>query len=374
MPPSNRSKVIPETVPSAPRSIMHLLSTKQLIAVGAALIVVLTGVALFAGRSAPVSDYSTSTPKKVGIANFRQGESSVEGLKKGLADLGYTNVSYIQKEITIGPSMMGDIKNEFTRMIQEDHVDVIFADHEQQAQVAIETTAALHDTTPIVYLARFHDPVEMGLAASYKSSGNNATGVAQNLAETVSHNLQFIKEITPGAKKIGIFGNGFVIPGVGDRYFTEFKQQAEQQGFQVIEYKTTAAPPGAEKAWNDIAATIKPGDLDAIFHVPGHFYEPQEKAEYGLAKSLKIPHSVPVEDMPGGGDFSYSADFRSAGEQAARIVDKIFRGQKPSDIPVEYGEKSILILNQFRAKESGLTFPDSMLYLADQIISTSTAE
>lgn len=353
----------------------HSMRPYAIISILVAVVAIALGVFVYQSRAAAtkVAGSSTSAPKKIGSANFRQGQSSVEGLKKGLSDLGYNNVAYVEQEIVIGPTMGDDMHTAFTQMIQQDHVDLIFADHEQQAQAALAVTAELGSQTPVVYLARFHDPVEMKLAASYKSSGNNATGVAQNLVDTVAHNLQFVKEISPNTKKIGIFGKGFVIPDVGGRYFDEFKKQAEAQGYKVVEYATDAAPPDAQKEFDKVAASIKPGDIDALFHVPGHFYEAQESAEYALAKKLKIPHSVPVEDMPGGGDFSYSADFRAAGTQAAAIVAKIFQGVKPSDIPVEYGEKSILILNQYRANESGIKFPDSMLYLSDQIISTSTA-
>ncbi len=374
--PTNDPTIIPSAnqvppqpaVPTPPGSRrMH-----PLISIASALILILAGAYLYMNQELfrSTANPAASTAKTIGIANFRQGISSVEGLKKGLADLGYSDVTYIEQEIMIAPTLMDDIKAAYRRQIEQDKVDLLFADHEQQALAAIQLTKEMGVSVPIVYLARFHDVVEMGLAASYKSSGNNATGVAQNLVDTVARNIQFVREMAPNVKKVGIFGKGFIIPGVGDRYFDEFKKQADALSYTVVEYSTSVPPQGTEKAWNDIAATIKPGDIDALFHVPGHFYEPQERFEYALTKKLKIPHGVPVEDMPGGGVFSYSADFRAAGEQAARIVDKIFKGAQPTDIPVEYGVKSILILNEYRAKESGLTFTDTMRYLANQIITT----
>src|SRR3989338_9729820 len=78
-------------------------------------------------------DFSPTEPRKIGIANFVQGSSSVTGLKKGLADLGYTDVQFVGKEVVPNPNMVEEIKAIYRKAIEEDRVDLLFADHEHQA-------------------------------------------------------------------------------------------------------------------------------------------------------------------------------------------------------------------------------------------------
>lgn len=302
-------------------------------------------------------------PKKIGIAYFRQGQSAMDSMKKALEKLGYTNITYIEQEIIIDPTMGEQMVAAYDKMLSED-VDLIWSDHEQQAKVALQMTKERNLDTPIVYIIRFHDPVDYGLADSFESSGNNATGVAGNLTEAARRTLEFIKEMNPSVKKVGIFGAGYMVPDVAMGYFLELKKQIPIAGLEVVEYTTSVPPPQAEAEFTRTAAGIKPGDIDALLHVPGHFYPTQESAEYELAKSLGIIHSVPYEDMPGGGHFAYSSNFAIAGEQSAALVDKIFRGAKPSDIPIEYGARTDLTLHMGRAAESGIEFTDSMLFIA----------
>ena len=103
------------------------------------------------------------------------------------------------------------------------------------------------------------------------------------------------------------------------------KEEADRLGIELIEYRSSVPPPQAEAEFNRVADTIKKGDVDGIFHLPGHFYESQQVAEYQLAKRLGIPMHAPYEDLgsegvEGGGHFAYTANFAHAGEQAARMV------------------------------------------------------
>jgi putative tryptophan/tyrosine transport system substrate-binding protein len=305
-------------------------------------------------------------PKKIGIAYFRQGISSMEGLKKKLVELGYTDITYIEKEISIGPNLDKDMETAITKLIQEDNVDLIWEDHEFQARAALAVTKKLNRDVPIVFLSRFHDPISFGLAASFKSSGNNATGIVENLANVADRNLAFLLEINPNIKTIGLFSDGFMVPTLSDEYIVHLRDAISELGLNLIEYTTEAPPPEAESVWHETADAIKSGEIDALMHLPGHFYETQEYAEYDLAKRLGIVHSVPYEDLDGGGHFSYTSNFGASGEQSAVMVDKIFKGTKPADIPIEYGATSRLALNLKRAEETGLKFTDSMLYIADE--------
>jgi len=364
MPPQGAPPATSDPMPTAPQSSLGPV----LLGVGGILLLLVAGIFLYWFTFSATPQSIESQPKKIGIAYFRQGVSSMEGMKSELARLGYSNVSYVAKEVSASsPTALEDIAAVMRDMITNEGVDLIWSDHEHQAKVALEVTKELgREDIPVVFIIRFHDPVEYSLVQSFQSSGNNATGVAANLTESVQRTISFIRDINPDTKKIGIFGTGFQVPAVASRYFEEWKRQSPEFGLDIVEYTTNVPPPQAEAEFNRIAATIKPGDIDAIVHIPGHFYETQESAEYELTKKLGVIHAVPYEDMPGGGHFAYATNFEAAGEQSARIVDRIFRGTKPSDIPVEYGERVSLTLHMGRAKESNITFSDSMLFIAHE--------
>ena len=316
-----------------------------------------------------LSGPDTTTPQKmyvIGILYYPQQTDAVIGFKQSMEKLGYkagVNVRYDMAKVSVGPTMIDEFTAAVDRMIDA-REDMIYATFENETAIALAETKKYGSDMPIVFLTRFHDPVEYGLIDSYKSSGNNATGIATNVSETIGRTLGFLKEIRPNLKKLGVFGDGFMVGDIGGAYLIELRKQAPKFGMTLVEYKTSAPPPEVEAEFQRIAASIKPGDIDGLFHIAGHYIGPQEALENDLAIRLKIPMSAPNEDLPNGGMFSYSDLASAAGEQAAVLADKIFKGAKPSDIPVEFNAKSELTLVLGRARAAGITFPDSMLFIA----------
>src|SRR3989344_815784 len=316
-----------------------------------------------------VSGPVTTAPSKtyvVGILYFPQQTDAVIAFQKKMEELGYregVNVRYDMVRVSPNPTMIEEFTMGVDRMINE-RVDMIYATFEHEAEVAIRETKKYQSDIPIVFITRFHDPVQFGLIPSYKSSGSNATGIATNVPETVERSYGFFKEINPSFKRVGIFTDGFLVPGIGNALIAEVRKQAPKFGVEVVEYKTSVPPPEAEAEFYRVAAKIKKGDIDGIFHVAGHFFEVQEAGESELALRLGIPMEAPNEDLPNGGMFSYSDEASAAGAQAAVLADKIFKGTKPADIPIEFNAKTELTLIMGRAREAGITFPDSMLFIA----------
>lgn len=336
-------------------------------------LVALVGFSLYqVFKNVPFFNSSSSSVTKealrVGLIYQRQHIPGAEGFKDGLREMGYTNIAFEDVELIAGPNLLAETE-EVTKRFVGENVDLIFTGLELNAISALKATKEMNSDIPIVYLANFHDPVTYGLAESFTSSGNNATGVALNIVEVIQKQLGFLREINPDIKKIGVFSEGFMLPFLGDEFYTELKTQALRLGFEIVEYKTAVAPPEAEKEWYKVAAKIKPGDIDAIYHIAGHYFEgldhAQESEESKLANRLEIPMVAPLEDLPNGGHFGYSSDFGAAGKQAAIMADKIFRGAKPSDIPLEFTSKNILMIYLDRAQQAGIMFPDSMLSIAD---------
>ena len=304
-------------------------------------------------------------PLTIGILAIPQVPEADAGFKEKIAELGYTNVTFLEEVFVPGPTFYEDSKKTAREMIER-NVDLIFADYETQAKAALDATTELsRSDIPVIFISRLHDPIRFGLIEALQSSGNNATGVAADIVGLVERHFYFILEIKSDAKKLGAFTKGFQIPSIADEYFEEIKRQAPRFGFSVVEYTTDAPPPNAKAEFDRIATTIKKGDIDAIMHVGGHYYATQEAGESELAIQLGIPMATNWEDITRGGHFTFSNGTRDSGEQAAVMADKILRGTKPTDIPVEYAQKAMLSLHLGRAREAGFEFPESMLFIAE---------
>jgi putative ABC transport system substrate-binding protein len=338
-----------------------------------AVAVLLIGIVLFVGNSVGINVFSrqeyvvSKTPKKIGVMYSRQQADVFAAFKEELKNLGYDNAILQEKIIVVGPNQDVDIESAANEFLSDD-VDLIWTGLEHLTKGVLKVTAERNDDTPVVFASKFHDPIKFGIAESWKSSGNNATGVATNIIEVVQKHLEFLGRINPDIKKIAVFSAGFMVPDVGDEFYTEFKTQAERFGYEVVDYTTTVSPDQTEQSWKEIAATIEPGDIDAIYHIAGHFYGPQEVEEMALANRLQVPHMVPVEDLVAGGQIGYSPDQHVSGVKTAQLVDRIFRGEEPSDIPIESLVRHTLVLNEKRAHDAGLTFPESLLSIADTIV------
>lgn len=371
MPPQeNLSNVTPvpqQQTPHEPPK-FALFTHSPLALAGALAVIVVIGAVLYWYQPLISGPAATEPPKTyvIGILYFPQQTDAVLAFQKKMEELGYkegVNARYDMVRVSPSPTMIEEFTAAVDRMIRE-RVDLIYATFEHEADVAIRETKKYQSDIPIVFITRFHDPIQFGLIPSYKSSGSNATGVATNVSETVERSLGFFKAINPNFKRVGIFTDGFMLPDIGDALVAEVRKQAPKFGVEVVEYKTSVPPPEAEAEFYRVAAKIKKGDIDGIFHVAGHFFEMQEAAESELAVRLGIPMEAPNEDLPNGGMFSYSDEASAAGTQAAVLADKIFKGTKPADIPVEFNAKTELALILGRARDAGITFPDSMLFIA----------
>ncbi|HEY4524995.1 MAG TPA: ABC transporter substrate binding protein [Candidatus Paceibacterota bacterium] len=334
---------------------------------GLALVVLVIAIAAgylwMSTESAPVA----SVPKKIAVVGIPQVKEADDGFEEKMIELGYADAEFIEREVVIGPTFEQNLQVAIQEFI-DGNVDLIFANFEAPAKVAQTMTAAQSRTDiPIVFISRLHDPVTMKLIDSFQSSGNNLTGIATNLSHLIQRHLQFIKDIDPNATKLGVFGKGFQVPSVAGEYFETVKREAPKFGLTVVEYTTDAPPPQAKAEFERIAAGIEKGDIDALMHIGGHYYSTQEAGESELAIRLGIPMATNYEDMPRGGHFTLSNGTYESGQQAAVVADKIFKGALPADIPIEYAQKEILSLHAARARTAGITFPDTMRYLADNI-------
>jgi putative ABC transport system substrate-binding protein len=237
--------------------------------------------------------------------------------------------------------------------------DLIIATTSQPVRAAKDATSDI----PIVMLY-VADPVGIGLAQSLARPGGNLTGVT-TLAPggTMAKSLQLLKELLPTARRIAVLINP--TNEVTSRLLPiEAPPAAAQLGFQldVIEVRELEELAGA-------VARAKTQGADALF-VPGEamFHVPPNRLP-DLAAAAKLPALyLPRALVEAGGLLSYSPDFDAMERRGAHYVDRILRGAKPAELPIEQPTRYEVVINLKTAKALGLDVPSSLLAVADELI------
>ena len=213
---------------------------------------------------------------------------------------------------------------------------------------------------PIVF-AVATDPVGTGLVASLARPGGNVTGLANQISDTSGKKLEFLREVVPGLRRLAIMANAGNPASVLE--MREVQATARALGLEI----TTSEIRRAE----DIVPafeTLK-GRADALYLCPDPLMNTNRTRINILAVGARLPtmHGA-REYVEAGGLISYGANLPDHFRRAAELVDKILRGAKPADLPVEQPTKFNLIINLTTAKALGLEIPPTLLARADEVI------
>jgi putative ABC transport system substrate-binding protein len=227
-----------------------------------------------------------------------------------------------------------------------------------QATVALKSATA---SIPIVFVAVF-DPVGLGLVQSLSRPGGNITGLATSAGVTVAKQIEILRELVPGASRIAILIN----PGnpIHRRFLAEeIPSTARNLGVALPIVEATTAEE------LDIAfASAAAQHADAMIV----FADPLTVVQAPRVVALAAKHHLPAihlsRQFANGGLIVYGPDIADLFRRAAGYVDKILKGAKPSDLPVEQPTKFQLVINMKTAKALGLTVPPSLLVRADEVI------
>ena len=224
------------------------------------------------------------------------------------------------------------------------------------------TLAAKQATTviPIVFLTA-SDPVGTGLVASLARPGGNVTGLANQISDTTGKKLEFLREVVPGLRRLAIMANVANPAAVLDM------GQAQVTGRALGLEVTTSEIRRAE----DISPAFDAlkGRADALYLCPDPLMNTNRTQINIFAVRARLPTIYGVRDfVQAGGLMSYAPNLPNQFRRAADFVDKILRGAKPGDIPVEQPTKFELVINLTTAKALGLTVPPSLLARADEVI------
>jgi putative ABC transport system substrate-binding protein len=236
--------------------------------------------------------------------------------------------------------------------------DVILVQGTSGALAAKKATS----TIPIV-MVNVGDPVERGLTTSLARPGGNITGLTTFSDDLAGKRIEILKEVLPKSTRIGVItGSGG--PG-GESQVKVMKDSASGLGLKLLEIGAASDPDKLVSAFQ----TAVREKVQAIITTSGPVIFGQRKSIIVLAANYKLPAIYPQKEfVEDGGLMSYGTDRRESYRRAAVYVDKILRGVKPADLPVERPMKFEFIVNLKTAKQIGLTVPPNVLVRAQKVI------
>lgn len=288
-------------------------------------------------------------PKKVpriGYLGRSRSSADVEAFRQGLRDLGYIE----------GPTITIEYSSTVAELVQL-KVDVIVVSGSPSTQAAKNATK----TIPIV-MTNVNDPVEMGLVASLAHPGGNITGLSNVGSDLGGKQLELLKEAFPTVSRVAVLWES---ANAGNAlWLGEMKVAAERLRvtLQAVELR---GPDDFEHAFS----TIKKEHVNALSALRNAVNNNYRSRIVDFAAKSRLPAIYPEREFVEiGGLISYGPNFADLFRRAATYVDKILKGAKPGDLPVEQPTKFELVINLKTAKQIGLTIPPNVLARADRVI------
>jgi putative tryptophan/tyrosine transport system substrate-binding protein len=285
------------------------------------------------------------------------GAASLDAFRQELSKLGWIERKNITIEYRFAeqePKRLPELAAELVRL----KVDVILCSSTPPVLAAKKATT----TIPIV-MASSGDAVATGLVASLARPGGNITGLTSFSAELAGKRLEILKETVPGITRVGVlwFSGG---PGVSQRL--QLKEiRAAALGLNLKLDEIELDPKGLESAFQ----TAIGQQVNAIIMASARVIFAERKRIVELATKYRLPAVYSDDDfVDEGGLLSYGNDRADQYRRAAVYVDKILKGTKPADLPVERPIKFELVINLKAAKQIGLTIPPNVLARADRVI------
>src|SRR4051812_5824150 len=274
---------------------------------------------------------------------------------QGLRDLSYVegqNFVLVERYAEGQQERLPELAAELVRL----EVDIILAPTSGSARAAKDATR----TIPIVMASG--DPVGLGLVASLARPGGNVTGPSMMNTEIVGKRMQLLKEVVPGLIRVAVLVNS--INPIHAIFWRETERAARELGLELKPVEARA-PEDFEVAF----AAATRSHAGALIALDDALTYNNRARVVAVAAASRLPALYGYREFTDeGGLMSYGADLASHFRHAADYVDKILRGAKPGEIPVEQPTKFDLIINLKAAKALGLTLPPSLLARADEVI------
>jgi ABC-type uncharacterized transport system substrate-binding protein len=293
---------------------------------------------------------------RIGFLLNSAGSAQPQALVQGLRELNYfegQNISFDYRTAGGKTERYDQLAVELIRL----KVDLIVAEGSSLALAAKKAT----NTIPIV-MTNSTNPIGTGLVASLARPGGNVTGMTSVTGELGGKLVDLLKEAMPKLSRVAILHPG----GPSDELFVK-ETEAPSRGLGVQLVSLVARRP--EEFGDAFRAMAKTRSQALLMRLPGNGFYAHFKSVAQLAAKNRLPSISPSTDwVEVGGLMTYGSDMNNRYRRAATYIDKILKGAKPADLPVEAPIKFELKINLKTAKQIGLTIPPNMLARADRVI------
>jgi len=306
-----------------------------------------------------VETQQAGSSAKIGVLSPQSRETSQaawNAFRQGLRELSWEEGRNIIIEVRFADGKLERLRGLAEELLNL-NVSLIVAQNSPAARVAIAATK----TVPIVFV-EVGDPVATGFVTNLARPGGNVTGVTNMARDLTQKRLHLLKEALPSAIRIALIGDPDdpLVP----LQWRDAQAAADRLGVQLQQLEMRNADD-LRRAFQ----TAVNNKADAVFRLADPLALVLGVEAADLAKKHRLPLMVRGrQEVELGGLMSYSEDARAHHRRAATYVDKILKGAKPADLPVEQPTKFELVINLKTAKALGLTIPQSILVRADEII------
>jgi putative ABC transport system substrate-binding protein len=304
--------------------------------------------------AAPLAAQAQPAGKVYRIGFLSQGQppkAFLEALQQGLRERGYAEGRNLAWEFRSTDGSLDQLP-QFADDLVRLKVDVILARASSGAMAAKRATTSI----PIVFFA-VYAPVEIGLVPNLGHPGGNITGVAVNASDMAGKRVQLLQELVPASKRVAMLShpahptNAVQLQGAEDA--------ARTLGLHLKTVPVRSADDFAP-ARNALRG------IEGVLHADTPLFVTHRARLVDAVAASRLPAIYPARVS--GGLMSYGPDLPDVWKRAAAYVDKILKGAKPADLPIEQPTKFELVINLKTAKALGLTIPSSLLLRADQVI------
>jgi putative ABC transport system substrate-binding protein len=274
----------------------------------------------------------------------------------GMTELGYQDGKNVRFELRYGDGTVERIPKNASELVAA-RVDLIWAPATAVTAAAQKATLSL----PIVF-ALVSDPVASGFVRSLPRPGTNATGITNMTAETGAKRIQLLAEIFPRVRRIGVLQNP-------EDAASGLQLSFAQQGARALGKELMVVEARVPEEFSGAFARLAAWRAEALVILESSLYFLHRKTLLSTAAKHRWPTIASTKDYAeAGGIIAYGADYSDNCRRSAAYVDKILKGAKPADLPVQQPTKFEFVINLKAAKAMGLSIPQAMLLRADRVI------
>ena len=296
---------------------------------------------------------------RIGLLDSASDPASVDrwkAFRERLRELGYTEGQNVVFESRWASGQMGRLPG-LAKELVDAKVDILVTASNEAALAAKRATTSI----PIV-MATGADPVELGIVASLARPGGNVTGMFSLSNELGVKRVELLKQIVPQVSRLAIVRNP-------DNRGSALTARGVEKAAKSLGMTVHIVDVRGSKDLDAAFAAMKRGRADGVILLENTAFFSERRRFADLALTHRLPMSVMAKEyVEAGGLVSYGPDYPEQFRHAAGYVDRILKGAKPADLPVEQPTKFNLIINVKTAKALGLTIPPSLLARADEVI------